>query len=307
MNRPKPASNKPMKPSAVEVSKVVNDKMKTKKYQNGQEARNAKMWYSDKKLEFRIQTPLAKVPFGLTIGTKDEKKEGKKEKYMKGRGPKWSIVSGEKYSFDFNVDGTPELEEFKKLVQEMDEKNIKYIHSQSEEWWKKKMSEESIRDMGYGSMIKEDKEGEYPDRFKLKLPFYEGKPLFKLYDENNKKIDWVSHEEGKDPVLDWSWAQRGMHIEAIMECEGLWEVNKKVYCTWKALQIRFIPTEDLDECAFDDSGNGPAAAEDDEVDSAVASKTKAKPKAKDEDDTKVEDDDAEEEDEEEEEAEEEAE
>ena len=37
-----------------------------------------------------------------------------------------------------------------------------------------------------------------------------------------------------------------------MECEALWEVNKKVYCTFKAVQIRVHPPVSLPECAFDD-------------------------------------------------------
>ncbi len=98
----------------------------------------------------------------------------------------------------------------------------------------------------------EDK-GDYPERFKLKLPFFEGMPKFALYDQNNKSVQWVTNSrEGEPPVLDWSWAQRNMRIEAIMECEALWEVNKKVYCTFKAVQVKIYPPTGLKANEFED-------------------------------------------------------
>jgi hypothetical protein len=265
-------SNKPLKPVAINIDKVGHDKLKTKKYKNGQESKQARMTYD--KVEFRIQTPLAEVPFGLTKGEELDK-EGK---------PVKNSTKPIKYSLDFNVMGPPagtvDLDEFKKAMKKLDTKTIDYIVSQSELWWGKKGTAENIAEYVYSSVIKQDKKGEYPDRFKIKLPLFEGKPKFKVYDENNKIVEWVKSEEvdGKEVVtLEWEkWAQPHMKIEAIVECEGLWEVNKKVFCTFKALQIRVHPPETLPECAFDD---GP-----------VKAKTEAKTEEG-EEDLKVEDDD----------------
>jgi len=279
---------KPVRPSAIDLNKVGHDKLKVKKYNNGQESKLVKMTYD--KNPFRIQTPLADVPFGLTI-SEELDKDGKPIKDSKK--PK-------KYSLDIEMKGSPKLDQFKNVLQQLDTKNIDYIVSQSQEWWGKKMSIEAIADMGYNSVVKSDKKKEYPDRFKLKLPFFDGVPAFKVYDENDKPVKLVvdnedavdqtsdgtkkveksdKDEKKKDIVIDWSWAQKRMKVEAICECEGLWVVDKKVYCTFKALQLRIKNPESLPDCAFDDT----------EADSAPAT-TSVPPSVE----TKVEDDDDEE-------------
>lgn len=240
--------SKPMKPVDIDLSKINIDKLKVKKYQNGQETKQCRITYdfgNSNKKEFYVLTPLATVPFGLTIAKENEGEAPRKFK---------------KYSLDFNVSGTPELDEFRQLIEKFDNKNIDYILSQSAAWWGKSASgkpysRDTIADACYGSMIKRtpEEKGDYPDRFKMKLPFYEGMPRFKVYDAQNKEIKWVKQSvEGEPPELDWSWAQQNMQIEAIMECEALWEVNKKVYCTFKAKQIRVYPPVTLQECAFGD-------------------------------------------------------
>jgi len=224
---------------------------------------------------------LAKVPFGLTRGEELDG-EGK---------PVKNSTKPIKYSLDFNVDGTPQLDEFKQVMKKLDVKNIDHIFNKSQEWWGKKFTLDTITDACYGSVVKADKKGEYPDRFKIKLPFYDGLPRFKVYDENNKLINWATAEEGKPAVLDWSWAQPHMQIEAIIECEGLWEVNKKVFCTFKALQIRVRPPETLPECAFEEE-SVPYAVK---VDVKEDAKEATKESTKDDEDLKVEDSEEEEE------------
>ena len=291
----KPAPNRPMKPNVVDLNKVVYDKMKKKVYKTGNDSKQAKMSYTDDagtKVGFRIQTPMSKVPFEVSDGTK-KKKDGEEdeENDKDEKKPKFK-----KYSLDFRVEGNPELLEFKNFLLSLDEKNVQHIVSQSQEWWGKKMSEDSVRDLGYSSMIKSDDKKEHPDRFRLKLPMdFDGLPLFKVYDENDKKIQWVTKEEGKPPVLDWSWAKKDMHIETLMECEGLWIVDRKVYCTFKALQIRVYPPEDLEDCAFDNSGREQAEIKEVKPKSVKETKETKSATKDDEADLKVEDDDDDEE------------
>ena len=71
------------------------------------------------------------------------------------------------------------------------------------------------------------KRGESPDRFKFKLPMWEGKPLFKVEDNEGNPITICDTVNG-ETVMNWDWAQSGMEITAIVECEGLWIVNKNV-------------------------------------------------------------------------------
>lgn len=239
--------SKPMKPVEIDVAKVHIDPLKKKTYKNGQEAKQCRMAYDygqGIKKEFNVRTPKARVPYGLSIAKENE---GEQRKFKK-------------YSLDFEVIGTPELDIFRQKMQELDEKNVDYITKNACEWWGKlpggkEWERNMIQLMSYGSLIKKtpEEKGDFPERFKLKLPFYEGMPRFTLYDQNNKKINWVTNgKEGEPPVLDWSWAQRNMEIEAVAQCEALWEVNKKVYCTFQALQVKIYPPSGLKENEFED-------------------------------------------------------
>jgi len=246
-----------MKPANLDVAKINIDPLKEKTYKNGQKTKQCRITYdfgAGVKKEFNVRTPLATVPYGLSIAKENEGEAPRKFK---------------KYSLDFEVVGTPELDAFRMKIQDFDEKNIDFVTANAKDWWGKAPSgkpwdRDMIQNLCYGSMLKktpEDK-GDYPERFKLKLPFYEGMPKFALYDENNKPVQWVTPgREGEPPTLDWSWAQRNMRIESIMECEALWEVNKKVYCTFKAVQIKIYPPTGLKANEFaedDDDESTPA-------------------------------------------------
>lgn len=128
-------------------------------------------------------------------------------------------------------------------------------------WWKKKVSPEDVKKHNYYNSIlrKNDAEkGDFPDRLKVKLPFYNGKPLFKVYDDNNKKIEIYDEKEGR---MDWSWATNRMQVEVIAEFERVWDVNQKCYASCRVHQVRVHPPSGLAECAFDDDEDGEDVAE----------------------------------------------
>jgi hypothetical protein len=246
--------SKPMKPVSVDISKINIDPLKKNTYKNGLETKQCRITYdfgSGIKKELNIRTPLATVPYGLTIAKENEGEAPRKFK---------------KYSLDFEVVGTSDLDDFRAKIQELDDKNIDFITANAGSWWGKTPSgkpwnRDIVQDSCYGSLIKKTSEdkGTFPDRFKLKLPFYEGMPRFTVYDQDNKKINWITNvKEGESPTLDWSWAQKNMRVEAIIQCEALWEVNKKVYCTFKALQIKVYPPSGLKECEFDNDDSEPS-------------------------------------------------
>jgi hypothetical protein len=247
--------SKPVKVTSIDLANVGHEPLKVRK----NDSKNCRMTYN--RAELRMQTPKAKVPFGLTT-SKDDPNNPQAYK---------------KYTLEINIGGTPELDTLKNVVTELDEMNVAFIAESSEAWWGKKFTPDSIADLCYGSMVKPDKKGEYPDRWKIKLPFYNGIPKFKVYDQNNKaihfctmvqKVDETTGKTVEAAELDWSWAQQQMQIEAICECEGLWVVDRKVYCTWKALQLRVFAPEALPECAFDDGDvamDETAVEEDEEV------------------------------------------
>ncbi len=271
-----------MNPGDIEVAKINIDKLKAKKYKSGQDAKQCKITYGIDRKPLIIRTPLATVPYGLSDGTfvGKDKETNEKEPQSKFK----------KYSFEIIIVGSSELDTFRNKLNEVDHKNVEFIQSQSNEWWKKSMTYENVKDFSYTSPLVKHKD-DYPDRFKVKLPFFNGIPQFKVYNENKTPVNWVKQvKDGEPPELDWSWAQPNMRIRTIVEAECIWEVNKKTYCTFKASQICVYPTDGPKECDFDDE---PVKVPSVVSVSAVSAETETE-----QDPVKVEDDEEDEEDEE---------
>lgn len=180
-----------------------------------------------------MQLPRARVPFGLSCF------ENEKDASIK------------KYSLEVSLGGTPQLEKFLEVLEELDDYNVKTIAENSVSWFKESKSALVIKEALYGSLIRPDKKGESPPRFKFKLPMWEGKPMFKVVDKDNKPVKLYEMVDGS-PVVNWDWAQNGMEITAIVECEGLWVVNKNVYCTWRAAKIKVNKTSSRNDFDFMD-------------------------------------------------------
>jgi len=241
METKKKAVEKPLKAVEIDIKLINHEQRRTRKSKTGQETKQCKMTYNKK--TFRFITPKAKAPFGRTIGIKDEK----------------NTSPYDKYSIEINLEGSEEIEQFKLKLEALNHSNVDFTVDSSKEWWGKTMSKDTVEDAVYGSLIKVDKKGEYPDRFKIKLPFASGEPLFKVFDENKQKINFWKTVDGKTEV-DWSWAKQQMFVEAVVECEGLYIVDKKVYCVFKAMQLKVYPPDSLEDYAFgDDDAETPMA------------------------------------------------
>ena len=120
--------SKILRPVDIDVSKIHIDKLKEKKNASGV-TKQCKITYdydgSGVKKPLTVRVPLTTVPFGLTIGPKV--KEGEPE-------PKFK-----KYSLDFNVVGTADLDGFRKKMEQIDNRNIDCIFAQVRDnpatWW----------------------------------------------------------------------------------------------------------------------------------------------------------------------------
>lgn len=168
-----------------------------------------------------IQIPNARVPFGLNVFEDD--KTGMK-----------------KYSLEISLGGSDAIDEFKEVLGELDDQNVNTIAENSKEWLGNKMKADTIKEAGnYGSLIRPDKKGENPPRFKAKLPVYNNKGSFVVFDKGSREpMEFVTMDDSGSYQTDWSWANNGMEVTLIAQCEGLWVINKNVYCTWKILQIK---------------------------------------------------------------------
>lgn len=185
--------------------------------------------------DFVMQLPKMKVPFGLGTPPDQESEDFKTKPvtvHRKGDAYK-------KYWLEFSLtekDGTNELKE---LLLDIDDLNAKFVSDNSNDWWGKHMEVKFVNEAEiYNSMIKLSKKEEYPDRFKAKLPTFEGIPSFKVFmDGSSEELSFceILHDRVE---VDWSWAKGGIDVIPIVECEALWVIQKKVYCTWKIIALQ---------------------------------------------------------------------
>jgi hypothetical protein len=197
------------------------------------ETKQVRMTYGPGNSFLRVKVAKARLPFGLTTSKDDDPSKYKK------------------YSISISLDDeNPELVKFKEMLLKIDAINLKQTMEKCKEWFgDAKISADAAKER-YESMIKYPKEegSTYAPTFKIKLNVYKGDPAFRLYNDKNKKMKWVSGES-PNTELDWSWADKKSNVETVIDCEGLYIVGKKVYCCWRAYQIKsYPPTED--DCLF---------------------------------------------------------
>ena len=101
-------------------------------------------------------------------------------------------------------------------------------------WFKQKKVSRDVIEAKYSTMIKTptDKEtGEvltqYPQRLRLKVPFYDGKFGCEVYGKDGNKM-----EDPMEEIL-----VRGTRVKAIIECVGLWISASSYMCQWKVVRM----------------------------------------------------------------------
>ena len=169
------------------------------------------------------------------------------------------------YSVDLSFRGQeqrPELQEFKTVLEQLDELMINEGVKNSKAWFKADLNREVIKAF-YTPTLKysKDKEGNvlsYPPNMKVKLPKKNGEWDTKFYDLKGTPYKGVPVE---DLIV------KGTQITAIVECGGVWFAGSKFGLTWRAKQIAIhkLP-EKVGEFAFKGLGSAPAPQEEDDED-----------------------------------------
>lgn len=168
-----------------------------------------------------LQLPVTRAPFGISCFNDDSSGV-----------PKYSIALSLDPSY-------PGITEFTELLKSIDTLNATESEKNSVKWLKENMTKEQIvSGRMYKSIIRPDLKGENPPQLRLKLPVYDGKPGFHVESKNAEETISLMNEEGE---FDISWAQPGMDVLVIAECEGLWIIGSdKIYCTWKVAKMRVM-------------------------------------------------------------------
>lgn len=208
------------------------------------------VWVGYKNQKLAVQTPRMSVAFNMKPNTM-------------GEYPKYSV----ELSFS-GMESDESLQKFHDNIESMDQYMIDQGVKNSMAWFKQKKVSRDVIDAKYSPMIKTptDKEtGEvltqYPQRLRLKVPYYDGKFGCEVFDKDGNKMD--------DPMEEI--LVRGTRVKAIIECVGLWISASSYMCQWKVVRMEadvqkvqrgfaFLPDTDDEDETGEVSAPAPAPA-----------------------------------------------
>ena len=170
-----------------------------------------------KQTKLVIQTPKCHLPFGLNEFT------------PQGGTPKFSI--------DLSLSGkTQAMSNFTEFIESLDQQNISKAVENSPSWFKKKLGSDTVAEL-YRSQLR--KNAGFAPTFKIKFPTKNGEFLGDIFDANRRPI-------GMDQIT------KNCHVEAIIECVGMYFVAREFGVTWRVVQLMVYPNNKLDAYSFID-------------------------------------------------------
>ena len=168
-----------------------------------------------------VQTPRMRVPFGVN-SLKTE-------------------TGAEKFSLDLSFQGkgdNPDVDAFYDFIHGFDEKILDEAFARSREWFAKEMKRDVLQEF-YRKMVKEAKDPKWADTFKVKLPYRYDRLDVELFDQNRKHMAATDVTAGCEAVL-------------LIECSGLWFVNKIFGCGWNLIQGKIYAPNKINGYALRD-------------------------------------------------------
>ena len=137
--------------------------------------------------------------------------------------------------FSLNSDDIDGINSFKKFLKSFDEYNCKIAEQNSQQWFKKTYNLDTITEL-YNPTLKQSNK-DYPPIFKAKLPFKNGNLECSIYDNERNLITLGN-------------VKKGCYVEAIIECNGIYFVSKEFGVSWKIVQLKVYPTEEIKGYSF---------------------------------------------------------
>ena len=210
----------------------------------------ARYTHDNEETKFRVQTPKMIQAFELNADKRDDN----------------SMAYSINVSFRGDEEGT-KLDNFRKMLEQMDEYNINYATDHSKEIFGKKKSREVIEE-NYTPMVKHSKKQGYRPTLKLKMPIYDDKPGFTVFNKDKELIPTLIEE---DDTIDLSMFTGGSEAVHLIEFTGLWQTNNKFGGTWKLIQTKMYSSPGqlagymMDEDSDDEPEVKPEIVDDDDV------------------------------------------
>lgn len=180
-----------------------------------------------------LQTPRLRVPFGADR----QEPEG-------GGATRYSV------NLSINSEGT--VGKFFNVIQQIEEFVLNSAVENSESWFGKKKSRDVVQEL-MRSVVKYPKNDKYDPTIKIKLPYNEKGPQFKLEDSTKAPVNiWVDSE------IDIKSIPKGSEIICIIQCTGVYFIGKTQFgIGFKVVKARIYESKLLQNIdIIDDDDNG---------------------------------------------------
>lgn len=130
---------------------------------------------------------------------------------------------------------TPTTKRFVDFLQKFDDLSVSRACVESSNWFGKKIDKTIIKDL-YNSQLKHTKDG---DGMRAKLIMKNNEFVGDVFDFNKQPITIQA-------------VQPGSTVQAIIECVGMYFINKEFGITWKVVQLKLQPNNKITGYSFVD-------------------------------------------------------
>ena len=199
---------------------------------NASGGKNVPLYNVSAKKGLTLQTPLM-LTWGVNEWTDDN--SGRKTYDMSLQFPTPEYA---------NTNTTQFLENMMALEEHIKETAV----SKSKEWFNKARMSAEVVDALWTPMLRytKNKETGEPDKtkmpsMKVKLPFYDGKFEFELYDNNGESIFNAQMNDNHPSEL----IPKASNVAIVLQCGGIWFANGKFGVTWRLVQGLVKPRASL--------------------------------------------------------------
>jgi len=193
--------------------------------------------YGPEKDRLILHTPRFTLPFNMGV-------------FDKGDGPpKYSVTA----SFR-DMENYAQLKEFHDKFIAIDQKMLLDGSKNAMPWFKKRKMTPEVLDALYTRLVRPscnketgEPDGKFPPTIRFKLPYWEGKYAFPVFDFNRNPIDLTVTPLNELLV-------KGAKIRALIQCGVVWFANGKYGVSWNIVQLRVRTPARLSAYSFlDDS------------------------------------------------------
>jgi len=155
-----------------------------------------------------------------------------------------------KYTVQFSLsdmDNNEKMKEFHDAMVKLDKYVLDSAYENRKDWFGAKFAKSTVETLEslYTPMVKisvdqetGDPDGRFPPRFAFKVVKRDNVHQCKVYDSNKKLFNIDDNDSTDYMSLETDILVKGSSMTVLLKCNGIWVINGKFGCTWRAEQVK---------------------------------------------------------------------